>query len=763
MTDSAEVYNFTVATGHDAKCKPQEENGLTHDWSIYVKSAKGTRLDLVVNEVEFKLHESFADPIRTIRTADSSGAYRVGESGYAGFIVHIKVRFMNGACIELKHDLFLYNSRDVNSTTEHSLTFANPTGKFRDALIQSGAKLKDKSPQRSPPLLSDLKYADSKYEKSKEKVRRPDPEARPRLKEDRKSTADKTLDRDKLTDRDNARKDEKRARKEEKRKRREKDDREKKKVPKSVESKSKGEIDLLFDSAIKTESKPRRPESSDKKSEKSEKREKSSKSGRSLEEKQKSFEEKKKKNRDKDREKDRSDRDKDRDKNREKKKIVKELKSNLSKSSVSTSDLQKKIKKELEDKKTEKRKSDDEKRQREKRKSEKMKPETRVEPDAKRTKLAESNLKSLKEPKIEPHDPADEAPRLDRDPKDDKTAALEADKRKRREKEERREEKKRRKEKSSKHEDKPRGDRPPIKLKIPKENIKIEPDPKREKKPKIKDSAGSSSSSSSRRESDIPKREIEKTEIKREYQSSDSIKVEKSEKKQSRPSKRPLPIPGKDLPKDQPISSQSSPATTAELSPAFHTRSPSLAPSIPPSGPDFTPSQPPSSMPSPIGSTENSEFDDDRMSTGHSVHTGSRSTETETRHKPSDRVKGAERDETPKISDSDSGSHTTDDDHSSSDSSDSNASSDDSDSDSDGGKCEEISQDELQEIQQKIMQYLKSTDSKYDKVLANIFNYIFEKEENKLNLDESTCKFDLTSLQAKTQFKIKNFLSNISS
>ena len=45
------------------------------------------------------------------------------------------------------------------------------------------------------------------------------------------------------------------------------------------------------------------------------------------------------------------------------------------------------------------------------------------------------------------------------------------------------------------------------------------------------------------------------------------------------------------------------------------------------------------------------------------------------------------------------------------------------------------------------MQYLKSTDTKYDKVLANIFNYIFEKEENKLNLDESTCKFDLTSLQ----------------
>ena len=87
-------------------------------------------------------------------------------------------------------------------------------------------------------------------------------------------------------------------------------------------------------------------------------------------------------------------------------------------------------------------------------------------------------------------------------------------------------------------------------------------------------------------------------------------------------------------------------------------------------------------MPSPIGSTENWNTDDDRMSTGHS----------RSEQKTSDRVKG------PEESDSDSGSHTTD--HSSSDSSDSNASSDDSDSDSDGGKCEEISQDELQEIQQ---------------------------------------------------------------
>ena len=60
MTDSTEVYNFTVATGHDAKLKPQEENGLTHDWSIYVKGAQGTRLFRYYN---FSIFSAGPEPI----------------------------------------------------------------------------------------------------------------------------------------------------------------------------------------------------------------------------------------------------------------------------------------------------------------------------------------------------------------------------------------------------------------------------------------------------------------------------------------------------------------------------------------------------------------------------------------------------------------------------------------------------------------------------------------------------------------------------
>ena len=60
------------------------------------------RLNLVVREVEFKLHESCPNPIRIIRKADSFGAYRIAESGSAGFIVDINVKFLNGVSKHLK-------------------------------------------------------------------------------------------------------------------------------------------------------------------------------------------------------------------------------------------------------------------------------------------------------------------------------------------------------------------------------------------------------------------------------------------------------------------------------------------------------------------------------------------------------------------------------------------------------------------------------------------------------------------------------------
>ena len=43
MADSDEEYNITIITGHDAKLKPKEANGSTHDWSVYVKGAHETR------------------------------------------------------------------------------------------------------------------------------------------------------------------------------------------------------------------------------------------------------------------------------------------------------------------------------------------------------------------------------------------------------------------------------------------------------------------------------------------------------------------------------------------------------------------------------------------------------------------------------------------------------------------------------------------------------------------------------------------------
>ena len=42
--ESTEVYRLAVMTGHDSILKPQkDENDFSHDWSLYVKGAQGTK------------------------------------------------------------------------------------------------------------------------------------------------------------------------------------------------------------------------------------------------------------------------------------------------------------------------------------------------------------------------------------------------------------------------------------------------------------------------------------------------------------------------------------------------------------------------------------------------------------------------------------------------------------------------------------------------------------------------------------------------
>jgi len=150
-----ENLHVKIFSGHTANLrKVITDAGLTHDWEIHVKIGKGTkRIDGIIKSAEFKLHETFPNPVQVVKKPDKDGAFRIRESGYASFLVDISITFKNGAVANIMHDLTLHTTSDISNYVEHDLNFANPEGDFRQALLQAGAEVKPRSPPKSPPLL----------------------------------------------------------------------------------------------------------------------------------------------------------------------------------------------------------------------------------------------------------------------------------------------------------------------------------------------------------------------------------------------------------------------------------------------------------------------------------------------------------------------------------------------------------------------------------------------------------------------------------
>ena len=115
-------------------------------------------IDAFVESIEFKLHESFAEPNRKV----ICHPYQVCEQGYAGFLIPIKINFKNGIHADLTYDLYLYSGRDLEASRIEKLTFNNPSKQFRRQLLEGGGYSKKRSPPKSPPYLGEVK-APKKY------------------------------------------------------------------------------------------------------------------------------------------------------------------------------------------------------------------------------------------------------------------------------------------------------------------------------------------------------------------------------------------------------------------------------------------------------------------------------------------------------------------------------------------------------------------------------------------------------------------------
>ncbi|CAI9720313.1 domain-containing 4-like [Octopus vulgaris] len=69
--------------------KKREEDGHTHQWTVYVKSFRNEDLSNYVKKVHFKLHESYPNQNRVV----TKPPYEVTETGWGEFEVVIKIYF----------------------------------------------------------------------------------------------------------------------------------------------------------------------------------------------------------------------------------------------------------------------------------------------------------------------------------------------------------------------------------------------------------------------------------------------------------------------------------------------------------------------------------------------------------------------------------------------------------------------------------------------------------------------------------------------
>lgn len=125
----------------------KDEDGHTHQWHVYLRSYDNEDLSVYVKRVQFKLHESYAEPNRIV----TSPPYTLTETGWGEFEIAIKIFFQdsNERPVTIYHFLKLFEREEdgnvkvvpgpVNSEFYDELVFADPTVKMHKLLTQPKA------------------------------------------------------------------------------------------------------------------------------------------------------------------------------------------------------------------------------------------------------------------------------------------------------------------------------------------------------------------------------------------------------------------------------------------------------------------------------------------------------------------------------------------------------------------------------------------------------------------------------------------------
>lgn len=110
--------------------KKREEDGHTHQWTVYVKPFKNEDMSQWVKKVHFKLHESIPNQNRVI----TKPPYEVSETGWGEFEIVIKIYFhdTNERPVTIYHILKLFETDPISKTINVK---KNLVSEFYDEII----------------------------------------------------------------------------------------------------------------------------------------------------------------------------------------------------------------------------------------------------------------------------------------------------------------------------------------------------------------------------------------------------------------------------------------------------------------------------------------------------------------------------------------------------------------------------------------------------------------------------------------------------
>nr|XP_009670065.1 PREDICTED: YEATS domain-containing protein 4 [Struthio camelus australis] len=123
--------------------KKREEDGHTHQWTVYVKPYRNEDMSAYVKKIQFKLHESYGNPLRVV----TKPPYEIAETGWGEFEIIIKIFFIdpNERPVTLYHLLKLFQSdtnailgkKTVVSEFYDEMIFQDPTAMMQQLLTTS--------------------------------------------------------------------------------------------------------------------------------------------------------------------------------------------------------------------------------------------------------------------------------------------------------------------------------------------------------------------------------------------------------------------------------------------------------------------------------------------------------------------------------------------------------------------------------------------------------------------------------------------------